>query len=710
MSRASRRPEWLAALALAGLTLLPRPGVAQPGSETERKRREIEQQLRLPKTAKPPAPAPAEPEPAAEAPAPAPGTPPGTPAALAPPPPFFQPEIHGLMMTTCRMCHAPGAPAGGSKLILRGEARADYDTVRAFADVRRPRASLLITKASGQMHGGGPTAPAGSRVQRRLLAWITAGTPFDAASNAAGAVVPPSPPRPPGRAVPRPAIAAAPPAPIPVPVPVPQLPPAGAPPAPPEPAAPRSGPPAGPDFATAVEPVLLGGCRACHNPLGPAAASRLHISGDVAVDYPMVAAFTVVARPAESPLVTKASGVMHGGGPILPTGSDGQRILLAWIGAGAPGPVVAAPASPESPATVAGPPAAPVPTVLPPPGTPAAPLAPHPHGDGGVALPLGLRLDGRFDLNYERRGLGRDTSFGDGKNVLRSYHQFLFLSRAAESDPIGFTVEVIALQTWEAYYRHRFDGPSLTLVVRGGKILVPFGNEPLFHQAYGGLVGFDQKILPIVWAQEGVSTGLVYRRGAMSLSSDAYLVRGYRLRQADAVINLQNDFSSADDFEPSVGGRLGAAAGPFTAYYSALYNPLGFGRNLVMQAADLSLWRVRGVPILDRLVLGVGALRADVSGGGAGQDYYHFGSYWQARLYLCDWFYLQYRQGLRTFNNRRGLIVDETRLDSDDASTHTLGLVARYHGLTAGVQYFINLEKANEIDDDFLRVSVVYEF
>lgn len=323
---------------------------------------------------------------------------------------------------------------------------------------------------------------------------------------------------------------------------------------------------------------------------------------------------------------------------------------------------------------------------------------------------MGLRLNGRFDLNYERRALGRDHGFADGTNVLRSYHQFLFLSRGVESDPLGLSVELIALTTWEAHFRHRFKTAPLVLLIRGGKILVPFGNDPLFHQSYGGLAGFDQKVLPVVWAQEGTSAGLVYRLGGLSLSGDFYLVRGHRLRQADSVLNLQNDFSTADDLKAGMGTRVGGAFGPLTAFYSLYFNPLGFDRRLVMQAADLGLWRVEGIPVLDRIVLGVGALRADVSGGGSGQDYYHFASYWQARIYATRFLYLQYRQGLRTFNNKRGVIVDETRLEADDGSTHTLGLVGRWRGLTAGVHYFLNFEKADEVDDDFLRVTVAYEF
>jgi hypothetical protein len=246
--------------------------------------------------------------------------------------------------------------------------------------------------------------------------------------------------------------------------------------------------------------------------------------------------------------------------------------------------------------------------------------------------------------------------------------------------------------------------------VRGGKVLVPFGAEPVFHQAYGGLVGFDQRLLPPVWAAEGVAATLVFRHTELSLTSDLYFVRGYRLRQADGVLNLQGDFSPNDDLEPGVGQRLTLAFRACSAYYSLFFSPLGFDRRLVMQALDLGFWRPRSVPVLGRFALALGVLRADVSGGGPGQDYYNFGSYAQVRFYATDTLYLQYRQGVRTFNNRRGVVVDETRLDGSDGSTHTIGVVARYHGLTAGAYYFWNLEKANEVDDDFLRISVAYEF
>ena len=58
----------------------------------------------------------------------------------------------------------------------------------------------------------------------------------------------------------------------------------------------------------------------------------------------------------------------------------------------------------------------------------------------------------------------------------------------------------------------------------------------------------------------------------------------------------------------------------------------------------------------------------------------------------------------------RGVIVDDTRLTSDDASAHNFGVTARYQGVTAGAFYFINLEKGPEIPDDFFRFVVSYDF
>jgi hypothetical protein len=338
------------------------------------------------------------------------------------------------------------------------------------------------------------------------------------------------------------------------------------------------------------------------------------------------------------------------------------------------------------------------------------PTGPAPAGHG-LGLPLGFHLNGRFDLAYERRGLGRDAGWEEGRDAVRSYHQLLFLTRPADARvPVGVSVEILGLQIWEATYARGFDGLGASLIVRGGKLLVPFGADPLFHQLYGGLAGFDQRVLPPVWAQEGLAEQLVARLGPVSVASDLYVVRGYRQKTPDSVLNLQNDISPLDEAKIGVGHRLGVSWRRLAGWYSIYVNPLGGGRRLVLQAADLTTGRRRDVAVLGRLSAAVGLLRADVSGGGAGRDYYHFASYAQVRVHATDGLYLQYRQGLRTFNNRRGVILDQTRLEATDGSTHAVGVAGRWRYLSGGVHYVWNLEKADETDDDFLRAAVALEF
>jgi hypothetical protein len=325
-------------------------------------------------------------------------------------------------------------------------------------------------------------------------------------------------------------------------------------------------------------------------------------------------------------------------------------------------------------------------------------------------------LNGRFDLDYERRQFTGDPFASDAANALRSYHHFLFLSRARADEPCGVSIEILALTFWEAHCRVLGRAQPIALTLAGGKIVVPFGADPLFHQSYGGLAGFDQRILPPIWSQEGVAAHAVYERGDIIVTDDLFIVRGYGLSRADGVLDLQNGFSPDDGVHLGWGNRLGAAWRPISAWYSAYFNPLGFDRHLFMQAVDVTVARARDVPVLAHFSFGAGLLRADVAGGnssgvgGPGKDYYHFGSYLQVRYHPTDWLYVQYRQGLRTFDNRRGVILDNSRLTSADGSTHNFGIVGRYHALTAGVYYFVDLEKVGEVPDDLFRVSVAYEF
>ena len=138
--------------------------------------------------------------------------------------------------------------------------------------------------------------------------------------------------------------------------------------------------------------------------------------------------------------------------------------------------------------------------------------------------------------------------------------------------------------------------------------------------------------------------------------------------------NLQSDFSPLDAAQLALGARLRASWKALSLFYSAYVNALGFRSRPVSCRPSTSR---SGACVACRCSStwrrNVGLLRADVSGAGSGQDYYHFASYFRLRFYLTDLAYVQYRQGLRTFDNRRGVIVDDTRLTREDGSTHNFG-------------------------------------
>ena len=724
---------WAVCVVLLGL--LP-AGIVRAQTPQEKKRGDILKDLGLKK--KPPAPPP-EPaplpadEPPAEggekssAPGGAPGKQKGTnkgAAPAGPAAPSFSRAVHPLFVTTCKPCHAPGAPGGVSRLLLSGDAAADHKVIARFVNPRDPEASVLLGKVSGAtMHAGGAPWPTAGAQYQRVLAWIRGGARLDAAPKAEpapeAAAATPRVQVPPARRPPSTGAGAQPADSVPVPPVAGE--PAAAPPAAAVVADPHPGPlpqagEGGRSFAAIVHPVLMNTCAICHRPGAPAAMTRLLLSGDAARDEAIVRPFVDVQAPEQSPLLAKARGEMHGGGAVLPPGDPRQAAIVAWAKGlatvAAPAPATEAAAATGTPSSA---PAAAMPMAPAPAGGYGAPPGAHAHGGPGLGLPFGFMLNGRFDLAYERRHFSGGPFEASSVNALRSYHHFLFLSHDTAGDPCGLSVEILTLQFWEAHCRVPGLPAPLRLTVAGGKIVVPFGADPLYHQNYGGLGGFDQPVLPIIWATEGATAHLLVERREFVLTDDLFVVRGFALPHADSIINLQSGFSPEDDVELGWGNRLGAAWRFVSAWYSAYYNPLGFGRRLFLQAFDLTVARPRGVPVLQHFSLGAGLLRADVSGGGpgvggVGLDYYNFADYLQLRYYPTDWLYVQYRTGLRTFNNRRGVVLDKSRLTNADASTHNFAVVGRYRGLTGGLYYFINLEKVDEIPNDLLRLIVTYEF
>lgn len=325
----------------------------------------------------------------------------------------------------------------------------------------------------------------------------------------------------------------------------------------------------------------------------------------------------------------------------------------------------------------------------------------------GYELPGQIRLHGRFDVAYERYGYSDDP--GDGKDAFRNYHRFLFLERHTKDDPFYFNAEVLGFNFYELgvrFHGERDDIWHASLTT--GKVLVPFGADPLYHHAYGGRIGADQRVVPVVWSEFGLKGAIDLDLDPVALRFDAYVLRGYALRKPTDVLNLQTMSAPVDDLNYAAGGRISAAFQAATLTYSFYGGTLDHDRSLFMHALDASLWRL-DVPVLDRFAFTLGVMRADVWGGGV-PAYYNFADYLQVRFYATDCLYIQYRGGLDTRDNRSGLFTDAARLDQLDTSGHSVAVGWNQGNFTLVVQHHWQLELVDEIDDDFLRVTATYEF
>jgi hypothetical protein len=400
-----------------------------------------------------------------------------------------------------------------------------------------------------------------------------------------------------------------------------------------------------------------------------------------------------VAKPAPAGGEAAKPAPVAGGEAAKPTPAGGEAAKPTPAGGEAAKPAEGSPVAAESDEEEA------------PPGAPS-----------GYRLPGGIHLGGMFDIAYERTD--RSGDFTSGKNALRSYHRLLFLSRQGDDFPIGFSAELLGQYFYEANARLSKPGSRLRVLVHGGKILVPFGPDPLFHKSYGGLTGVDQRTLPVVWSALGAGVRFSYAWGKLSVADEVYAVHGFDLPAANQTLNMQRDLAAYDGTRIAVGNRLSLARGPLTLWYSLYWNPMRFGRSLVMQAVDLAVWRPP-LPVLSRFALGAGFVRAQVSPTdqwgqpGASLDdsaYGHFADYLWLRGYLADGLYLRAMTGLATFGNLSGFTYDERRADASDGSHHSLALVFEYASLQTLLAYYWNFEKVDERPDDLFRLMVTYAF
>jgi hypothetical protein len=87
----------------------------------------------------------------------------------------FATDVHPLLIAHCQRCHMAGAEAGDTQLLLTGDVAADYATATRFVDTATPAGSRLLSKVSGNGHGGGTVFAAGSPEYLTILEWIQQG-------------------------------------------------------------------------------------------------------------------------------------------------------------------------------------------------------------------------------------------------------------------------------------------------------------------------------------------------------------------------------------------------------------------------------------------------------------------------------------------------------------------------------------------------------
>ncbi len=88
----------------------------------------------------------------------------------------FAADIYPLL-TICQNCHVPGGAASSTSLIFSGNAATDYTTVLQFVATATPASSRILSKLSGNGHGGGTIYAAGTTQYETILAWIQQGAP-----------------------------------------------------------------------------------------------------------------------------------------------------------------------------------------------------------------------------------------------------------------------------------------------------------------------------------------------------------------------------------------------------------------------------------------------------------------------------------------------------------------------------------------------------
>lgn len=89
----------------------------------------------------------------------------------------FASDVYPLLEQACASCHAAGQQAADTKLVLTGNAAADYAAVVALVDPAAAASSRLLSKTAGRGHQGGTIYAVDSSEYGTISNWIKQGAP-----------------------------------------------------------------------------------------------------------------------------------------------------------------------------------------------------------------------------------------------------------------------------------------------------------------------------------------------------------------------------------------------------------------------------------------------------------------------------------------------------------------------------------------------------
>ncbi len=316
----------------------------------------------------------------------------------------------------------------------------------------------------------------------------------------------------------------------------------------------------------------------------------------------------------------------------------------------------------------------------------------------------GFRLNGRFDLAYEVDGFALDNT-DDAKNSLRNYHHFIFVSRNRQSEFFSFNAEILDLSFYEVGLKF---GEKHQL--RFGKVLVPFGADPLFHRSYGGVSGIDQKMLPFVWAELGaVLSCNLHQAGMTSIDNEFFAVSGIT-GDADKALSLTGP---ADAGTVALGDRLRVGFGKWSSTVSLYWDRYDGDYNMLLWGIDVAAG-YGFIPGLKNLSMQAGFIRAEVQGSEKSGliNYFHFGDYLQLDYRLPAHMGWRYRAAIVAMENHKGLFFDDrdSKKTSADTMAHSFSLWKRHHGFSVTAELIVNVEAAGEVDNDLFRLTTAVDF